>query len=336
MDFENIYMSLAVKEAFKYQFITYPNPAVGSVVLYKGAIVAIEAHQKAGTSHAEVLALLSAYRQISGKSIDFDRFNAILAHNFLLSLPKDFFKECSIYVTLEPCSHVGKTPSCANLITTLGLKEVIIGAKDPIKSHSGGIDILEECGIRVKFLDSYEAKVLLEPFIIWQDRAFVLFKLAQTINGQIGGGYISSKNSLKHTHKIREVCSSLLIGGNTVRVDRPTLDCRFINAKAPNVIIYSKSGKLESSIPLFSVEGREVKISSKLDFLDKPSLILVEGGDGMFKAIKDKIDWFLNYQAPKIAKKSVSYYSDIELEFINASIVGDDLRIYSRFKTTII
>jgi len=98
-------MQLALDKAWKYQGLTYPNPAVGAVVTLDGKILAIEAHQKAGTSHAEVLALLSAYESISGNSINFDRFDSQLGHDFLLYLPRGFFSECSIYVTLEPCSH---------------------------------------------------------------------------------------------------------------------------------------------------------------------------------------------------------------------------------------
>ncbi len=90
-------MTLALKEAWKYQLLTYPNPAVGALVTFKGEIIAIEAHQKAGTSHAEVLALISAYETITNTIIDFNRFDSYKAHNFLYSLPKDFFSECEIF-----------------------------------------------------------------------------------------------------------------------------------------------------------------------------------------------------------------------------------------------
>ncbi|HIC79074.1 MAG TPA: riboflavin biosynthesis protein RibD, partial [Sulfurovum sp.] len=105
MTSNQIYMTQALKKAWQYQLRTYPNPAVGALVLYQNEIISIEAHQKAGTSHAEVLALLEAYEFISKKSIDFDRFDAKKAHEFLYSLPKNFFFECIVFVTLEPCSH---------------------------------------------------------------------------------------------------------------------------------------------------------------------------------------------------------------------------------------
>ena len=104
---DEFYMQLALNKAWEYQGLTYPNPSVGAVVVLNGNILAIEAHQKSGTSHAEVLALLTAYETLSKTHIDFDPKDAQKAHTFLLSLPQNFFSECSIYVTLEPCSHEG-------------------------------------------------------------------------------------------------------------------------------------------------------------------------------------------------------------------------------------
>ena len=328
---DKFFMQLAINEAYKYQLLTYPNPAVGAVVTKNGAILAIEAHKKAGSSHAEVIALLSAYEKLTNKSIDFDKNDAIKAHNFLLK-QKELFKDCEIYVTLEPCSHIGKTPSCANLIKELKLKRVIIGTLDPIKSHSGGLNLLKKSGIEVlSSILEQECKDLIEPFLIWQKRGFVLFKLAQSTNGQIGGGYISSKESLIHVHKLREVCSKLIIGGNTIRVDRPTLDCRFINKKAPDVIIYSKESSFDTSIPLFNIKSRKVEIRKDLNFLKERGFYLVEGGEGMLKAIKKYIDWMLIYQAPKLTSKQLSYNINSNLQFLHISRNSKDILIWSRF-----
>ncbi len=333
MIFHQIYMTQAIKKAWQYQLKTYPNPAVGALILCNNEIVALEAHQKAGTSHAEVLALISAYKTLSGKKIEFDRFNAYKAHEFLYSLPKDFFSECIVYVTLEPCSHKGKTPSCASLLAKLKPKKVIIATLDPIDGHNGGVEILKKYGIEVEVgICEREAKDLIEPFLIWQKRAFVLFKIAQTSNGKIGGGYLSSKESLIHVHELRLVCSKMIIGGNTVRVDRPTLDCRFINnKKAPNVIIYSKKDNFDKTIPLFKIKNREVLISSNLeDEFKRKSFILIEGGEGMLNALKDKIDWLLLYQVPKLSSHNSSYSVDIDLKFLHQDKIGVDLRLWSR------
>jgi len=321
------YMQLALNEAWKYQGLTYPNPAVGAVIVKDEKILAIEAHQKAGTSHAEILALLSAYEKLSKNSIDFDKFDSNKAHDFLLDLPRGFFSGCSIYVTLEPCSHRGKTPSCALLLEKLHLTRVIIGTQDPIVGHDGGMKLLTHVTLDV--LED-PCKALLEPFMIWKNRAFVLFKLAQTSNGRIGGGYLSSKASLTHVHQLREVCNTLLIGGNTVRVDKPTLDCRFTEGKAPHVKIYSKVDNFDREIPLFSIENRDVDVVNNLDFLEKPSFVLVEGGEGMLVALKEKIDWMLIYQTPKLSANTLTYNTTMNLQFLHTEKKDVDMMIWSK------
>ncbi len=333
MGIDNIMMHLALQEAWKYQGLTYPNPAVGAVVVCDGRILAVEAHQKAGTSHAEVLALVEAYGAMQGSKIDFDPTDAILAHEFLLSLPDGFFGACEIYVTLEPCSHEGKTPSCANLLQTLGLKRVVIGTSDPIKGHDRGIDILRR-GMSAPMIEvgvlQEECKALIEPFLIWQERAFVLFKLAQTANGRIGGGYLSCEDSLRHVHQLREVCDTLLIGGNTVRADRPTLDCRFTGGRAPDVMIYSREKDLDREIPLFHVQEREVTIADNLSLLEQPSFILAEGGEGLLNALKEKIDWILLYQTPKLSTHDLSYNTAMNLAFLHHRDMDVDMMIWSK------
>jgi len=173
-------------------------------------------------------------------------------------------------------------------------------------------------------------KALLEPFLIWQKKAFVLFKLAQTSNGRIGGGYLSSQTSLTHVHKLREVCDTLLIGGNTVREDRPTLDCRFTEGKAPDVMIYTKEDNFDRDIPLFNVENREVTIGDDIDFLNKPSFVMVEGGEGMLNALQDKIDWMLIYQTPKFSTNNLTYNTTMNLEFLHQAKKDVDLAIWSK------
>ncbi len=324
---DEFYMQLALDKAWEYQGLTYPNPAVGAVVTLEGNILSIEAHQKAGSSHAEVLALLSAYETLSNQSINFDPYDSRKAHTFLLTLPKDFFSECTIYVTLEPCSHEGKTPSCASLLQTLALRRVVIGTEDPIEGHGGGMKQLKNVSVGVL---EKACQSLIEPFLIWQKRAFVLFKLAQTTNGRIGGGYLSSKASLTHVHQLREVCDTLFIGGNTVREDRPTLDCRFIQAQAPDVKIYSKTDNFDRDIPLFTVAKRRVEIINTLDFLERPSFVLVEGGEGMLTALQERIDWMLIYQTPKLSTNNLTYNTTMNLHFLYQDKKDKDLMIWSK------
>ena len=330
-EFDQLCMQLAIDKAWEFQALTYPNPAVGSVVTHHNKIIAIEAHQKAGTSHAEVLALLSAYENISGKEIGFDRLDALQAHRFLLSLPPKFFSHCDIYVTLEPCSHEGRTPSCASLLAKLKPQRVVISIMDPIPSHSGGASLLRASGREVVTgVERSAAEDLIEPFLIWQKRAFLLFKLAQTSNGKIGGGYLSSKSSLEHVHRLRDASGRLLIGGNTVRIDRPTLDCRFTGGKAPDVTIYSREEGFDRRIPLFAVEGREVSVSRELDFLERPSFVLAEGGEGMLRALSERADWYLFYQVPKLSSHNLTYNIDKDLTFLHSGKMGVDMMIWSR------
>jgi len=325
------YMQLAIDKAWQYQGLTYPNPTVGAVIVLEHRILSIESHQKAGTSHAEVLALLTAYEKLTYRCLDFDKFDAIKAHTFLRNLEKDFFSKCRLYVTLEPCSHQGKTPSCSLLLQHLNLKHITIGTNDPIKGHDKGAKQLQN--ITMGVLEK-KCEDLLEPFRIWQSRAFVLFKLAQTTNAQISSsqnnGYLSSDTSLIHVHKLRNACDTLLIGGNTVRVDRPTLDCRLIDAKAADVAIYSKSKKLDKEIPLFKVKHRDVKIVDDLKILDTPSFVLVEGGEGMLQALKEKIDWLLIYQTPKLSSNNLTYNTDMNLSFLHIEKKDIDMMIWSR------
>ncbi len=324
---DHFFMQLALNEAWKYQGLTYPNPAVGALVRKNGEILSISAHHKAGTSHAEVLALIRAYETLSQVKVDFDPLDAQQAHHFLRNLPKNFFSECTIYVTLEPCAHQGKTPSCASLLSDLELQRVVIATTDPIKGHDGGIDQLKNVTFGVL---QKEAEELLEPFKLWQHKAFVLFKLAQTSNGRIGGGYLSCQDSLTHVHQLREVCNVLLIGGNTVRTDRPTLDCRFIRGKAPNIVIYSKNNDFDHNIPLFNVDNREVSITDDLNWLDLPSFVLIEGGEGMLQALKSRIDWMLIYQTPKLSENSLTYNVEMNLQFLHQEKKGVDLMIWSK------
>ena len=331
MNIDNIYMQLALNKAWEYQGLTYPNPAVGAVVTLNGKILSIEAHQRSGSSHAEVLALISAYETMSNHKINFDPSNAKEAHAFLLDLPQNIFSQCTVYVTLEPCSHEGKTPSCASLLHTLNVMRTVIGMRDPIDGHNGGSKHLKN--VTIGILEK-KCNTLIEPFMIWQKKAFVLFKLAQTANGKIGAdnnnSYLSSQASLRHVHQLREVCDTLFIGGNTVRVDRPTLDCRFTEGKAPNIVIYTKSDDLDRKIPLFTVENREVKVSDSLDFLNKPSFVMVEGGEGLLNVLKEKIDWMLIYQTPKLSTNNLTYNTTMNLQFLHQAKKDVDLMIWSR------
>ena len=326
---DNFYMKLAIDEAWKFQLITYPNPAVGAVVVKNGVLLSIEAHKEAGEAHAEVLALKSAYLKIFPNDNLKMIHGSAFIHTYLIKNHNGFFNDCEIYVTLEPCNHVGKTPSCAELISELGLKRVIISQKDINKEASNGIETLKSANIDIS-IDCLvnEGEQLLLPFLKWSQGTFIFYKMAQTINGTIDGGKISSNQALAYVHALREKIDLLLIGGNTVRVDKPTLDARFIGGRAPNVMIYTKNKVFDTSIPLFKIPDRKVIISDDLFKLLDYKFIMVEGGYNLLDILKERIDYLVLLISPKMRVGLNATLIDLDYKIIHENYIGKEKIVY--------
>jgi diaminohydroxyphosphoribosylaminopyrimidine deaminase/5-amino-6-(5-phosphoribosylamino)uracil reductase len=324
-------MQLALDEAWKYQGLTYPNPAVGAVVVdEKGAVLGVGGHQKAGGPHAEVWALKSAYQTLRGDHFIDDLDDAHAIHDFLQTHHNDCFAHCTIFVTLEPCSHFGKTPSCAQLITTLGLRQVIIGSCDTNPEAAGGKALLEAKQIEVIVGESKEqTDALLDPFIQWNAGRFLLFKWAQRLDGTVDGGTISSEESRRLVHAMRDRADLLVIGGNTVRTDRPTLDARLVNGKAPDILIISRSREFDRSIPLFNIEGRKVMIADTMDeVLESYNNVFIEGGPGMFRMVRPYKPAYLCFVAPTTGG-SVRFTDEVvDLKVVHARRSGSDMMLW--------
>jgi diaminohydroxyphosphoribosylaminopyrimidine deaminase / 5-amino-6-(5-phosphoribosylamino)uracil reductase len=292
-------MALAVEEAWAYQGCTFPNPAVGAAVVDGGGrILAIGAHRKAGGPHAEVLALQQAYAVLNDDPSILSLTDSAAIHAFLVHQHHGCFADCTIYVTLEPCAHHGKTPSCANLLVQLGIGGVIYAVSDPNAEAAGGAAMLQTAGIEAVHTPSQAADELLFPFMQWQKKRFVTFKWAQRLDGTIDGGIISSEASRRYVHAMRGAADLLVIGGNTVRTDRPRLDARMVGGKAPDVLILSSTEDFDRTIPLFDVPERKVIIASDLGAMQGYRNILVEGGPGMFETLRSHCDMFLCFVAP--------------------------------------
>ncbi|ELI2116008.1 bifunctional diaminohydroxyphosphoribosylaminopyrimidine deaminase/5-amino-6-(5-phosphoribosylamino)uracil reductase RibD [Campylobacter jejuni] len=295
---KEFYMNLALNEAWKYQFLTYPNPAVGCVILDKnGKILAIKAHEKAGLAHAELNAITHAFKSLRPEISLPKEANAL--HEFICKNHQGVFKDSIAFVTLEPCSHQGKTPPCAKLFSELGFKKIFISVKDGNKIASGGAEFLKKQGIEVEFdILKEEGKKLLKPFLKWQKGQFKLFKLALSMNGSPFGKIVSNELSRTYVHKIRAVIDLLVVGGETIRKDHPILDARLCKAKAPNLCILSRQNidNFDKNIPLFKVPNRQIytQIPSEAKFL------MYEGGENFLKTFKDGIDMFLIFQSSSL------------------------------------
>ncbi|MFX4303738.1 bifunctional diaminohydroxyphosphoribosylaminopyrimidine deaminase/5-amino-6-(5-phosphoribosylamino)uracil reductase RibD [Alicyclobacillus tolerans] len=205
---DEFFMNLAYQLALTVDGQTSPNPPVGSVITKNGRVIGIGAHLKAGTEHAEIHALKSSVESVNN---------------------------ATIYVTLEPCSHFGKTPPCANAIIEAGITRVVVGAVDPNPKVSGdGIKVLRENGIQVDMC-TLEDRIerLYQPFtqFILKQEPFVLVKSAITLDGKIASSsgqskWISSSTSRELAHRLRNKCDAILVGIGTIIADNPSLTTR--------------------------------------------------------------------------------------------------------------
>jgi diaminohydroxyphosphoribosylaminopyrimidine deaminase/5-amino-6-(5-phosphoribosylamino)uracil reductase len=202
---------------------------------------------------------------------------------------------------------MGKTPACAILLESISIKKVIIGTLDPNQIAKGGKQRLENAKIDVEVIDDKNCENLLLPFIRWQQNSFKFFKIAMREDGSIDGGYITTQDSLNLVHKIRTKIDLMVIGGETVRVDRPTLDTRFAQInKAPDIMIYTKSITIDTTIPLFNVKNREVTLNNDFNITKQYKFVMVEGGYNLLHNIKEEIDCLMIFISHK-EKKNKQY-----------------------------
>ncbi|MGP1561834.1 MAG: bifunctional diaminohydroxyphosphoribosylaminopyrimidine deaminase/5-amino-6-(5-phosphoribosylamino)uracil reductase RibD [Helicobacteraceae bacterium] len=323
---DEFYMRLALDEALKYHLLTLPNPAVGALILDKNAkILSLEAHRQSGQNHAEVEAIISALDvagRISRAELPADK-NAL--HEFLRQKSGDFFTGASLYVTLEPCNHQGKTPPCASLIKDLGFARVVFGSSDA--TNGGAADLGWRLSITSGVLKN-QTDLLLEPFRRYHEKHFVLFKFAQRLSGTYDYGKISCEQSMRFTHQIRNVCDLIVVGGNTVRLDKPTLDARLVGGRAPDVLIFSHRKDFDTNIPLFKIPNRRVFIEPSLARLDEYRYVLIEGAQTLYTAARAHIDRVLIFQTSSSGGKK--NFTDLHLDYEFAHQCGPDLKIIAK------
>ena len=328
----SFYMRLALEEAWKYQGLTYPNPAVGCCIVGEfGEILAVEAHHQAGAPHAEVNALQQAYYKLTGESTILALESSKDIHTYLLKHHNHLFTKTTLYTTLEPCAHFGKTPSCASLISSLGIQQVYVGSRDTHKMAENGNSILEKAGVCVaNALLEESCNALLFPFQKSLEERFVFFKWAQRLNATTDEGIISSVSSRKNVHAMRDVCDLLVIGGETVRTDRPTLDARLVEGKAPDILIYSRKKEFDKAIPLFDVPNREVYIEDDFSRLSSYKNIMIEGSAKMYALTSEIVDYYLVYIAPSFGGGNSFEAQKRNFEILNVAKEDKDIIIWMK------
>ena len=330
---DNFYMKLAIDEAWKYQLLTYPNPAVGCVIVKDGKLLSIEAHKEAGMPHSEINALKAAYLIGNSNSILKTKSSSSDIHDFFLENHNGYFNDCEIFVTLEPCNHIGKTPSCANLLKVLKPKRIIISVKDPNIKATGGLESLIDANIDVTIgVLEKEGLNLILPFVSWQNKSCIFFKMAQTLNGSINGK-ISSNRTLAYVHALRDKIDLLAIGGNSVRIDKPTLDSRYIQGNNPDIFIYSKNKIFDKNIPLFNIPNRKVIISDDLFKLLDYKFIMIEGTYNLLEKLKEKIDFIILLISPKIRNGNNTLNEiDMDFEVMHENYIGEEKIVFLKRK----
>ena len=216
-DDDTRYMRRALRLAARAAGRTSPNPMVGSVVVSDGTIVGEGFHHAAGEPHAEVNALAGA----AGKS-----------------------RGATLYTTLEPCAHHGRTPPCVDAIVAAGVSRVVAAMRDPDPRTDGkGFRQLKAAGIEVEqgVLEA-EALRLNEGFVsrVRRGRPFVLVKLATTLDGRVnaaGRRYLVGKRALREVHRLRDRSDAVLVGIGTVLADDPALTVREVRGRDPLRVI---------------------------------------------------------------------------------------------------
>ena len=225
---DEFFMKIALELAKKAIGFTSPNPLVGAVIVKDGRIIGKGYHEKYGENHAEVNALNNAVGNV---------------------------KDATMYITLEPCSHFGKTPPCANRIIESGIKRVIIAMEDPNTIVSGnGIRLLRENGLEVKVgVLKKEAEKLNEIFIkyIVTKTPFTIMKAGMSLDGKIAtytgdSRWVTGEKARKYGHLLRQKASAILVGVNTVIMDDPMLNTRLDNMECidPVKVIVDSSGRI--------------------------------------------------------------------------------------------
>jgi diaminohydroxyphosphoribosylaminopyrimidine deaminase / 5-amino-6-(5-phosphoribosylamino)uracil reductase len=287
---------------------THPNPIAGAVLLKDGEVVGEGWHERPGGPHAEVNAIAEAGNKARG---------------------------ATLYVTMEPCAHEGKTPPCVDAVADAGIARVVAGSLDPHPGHGGGLERLRATGIEVEYADSFEARRQNEAWRTWatQGRPFVTFKVAATLDGRVsvpGRRWVSGEESRRLVHELRAMSDAVAVGMGTAQADDPELTARNVGAThQPRRLAFGKGPLPEGS----ELERRSGQIEDELRQLaeDGVQSLLLEGGPTLATAFlrRDLVDKILLFVAPVVAGGGPRVLGDftepLELTRLTARSVGADV-----------
>jgi len=234
-----------------------PNPMVGAVLVYEGRIIGEGYHQQYGQAHAEVNCIDSVKKEDE--------------HLIVLS---------TLYVSLEPCAHYGKTPPCADMIIKKKIPKVVIGCRDPFAEVNGkGIEKLLSAGVEVvQNILEKECVGLNKCFFTFytQHRPYIILKWAQSANGKIGNNNkrvsISNEFTNRLVHKWRSEEASILVGTNTAMIDDPSLNVRLWNGSNPVRLVVDMELKLPQHLHLFDQQQKTI-VFNTIKHEDLPNLL---------------------------------------------------------------
>ncbi len=260
------WMQLALEIAERGAGYVSPNPMVGCVIVSKeGKKIGQGFHERYGQTHAEANAIHSVKR-------------------------KSDLENATLYVTLEPCSHHGKTAPCCNLLVKYGLRHVVVAMKDPtVKVNGKGISYLREQGVQVDVgLLREEAEQLNEFFLHCHryNRPFVTVKIAQTLDGYIAAPdgnsrWITGQKSREMVHRWRSKYDAVMVGRNTALHDNPRLTVRHVEGRQPYRIVIDGPLELPETLNLFTdqYEERTILVTHNKEKLERE-------GDPMLKILE--------------------------------------------------
>lgn len=335
MNIDEKYMRMALGLARKAEGLTNPNPAVGAVIVKNGKVVGKGYHKKCGLPHAEVNAIKDAGCKAKG---------------------------ATLYVTLEPCDHFGRTPPCTNAIIKSGIKKVVVGMKDPNPVTNGkGLKKLKRNGISViSGVLANEAAKINKPFIKFMMTGipYVTVKMAESLDGKIAANsgdskWITGDDSRRYVHELRAKVDAVMVGMNTVIRDNPLLLSKTSKSKQPirvivgNVLKIPRKAKIFSSSDISPVYVVTTKRHGKADLRDLLKKlgsmgiihVLVEGGGELVASLVENrlVDEFLFFIAPKIVggRDAVSPVEGRGIEKMSQALVLKNMKM-RKFKNDIL